>query len=280
MRRFKIQNANGATYDLTVNNREFMYGVRGLGYSDEVEYRRIANIYKRLSDYKAQGKIEGTIHFFGNEKPHKRYFDLVQFLQVKPLTLVYTPEDINVTYYRSGTVTDVDFDETNPLSASITFTCTTLWYERFSAITRPDSELVNGKIYNYTYNYTYRNSIANTVTIDVLGYELSPVKLSLFGKLVNPEWTQYINGKEVASGKVNYTIPSGYKLQVDTTDLPYSIKMYDSNDNFIIDLYSYSDFGTERFLTLQNGINTISVNDDEGNKVVIKAEALLSYASV
>ena len=282
MRQFKIKNAKGAIYNLTVKEKEFLHSVSGLGFSTSVEYKRVANIYKRLTDELDQGVINGTIHFFNDKNPHQRYFDLVNFLQKKPLTLEYDVEDVNKTFYRGGTVTNLSFDENNPLSAGITFTCTTLWYERLDKIIKPSSGTgdTGGKIYNYTYNYTYSDTETNTVIYDILTNEASPIKLTLYGKLVNPVWRHYVNGKEVAIGKVNYTINEGYSLVIDTTNVPYTIAEYDSRGNKVLDLYNYSDFSTKRFIYLETGENSISVTDDNNNKVVVKAEAMVSYASV
>ena len=127
MRQFRIKNSKGFVYDLTVKEKNFLHSVSGLGFSTNVDYKRVANIYKRLSDNLEQGVIKGTIHFFKDTTPHKRYFELVNFLQEKPLTLEYDVEELNKTFYRGGTVTDLTFDEKNPLSADLTFTCTTLW---------------------------------------------------------------------------------------------------------------------------------------------------------
>lgn len=282
MRQFRIKNSKGAVYNVTAKEKEFLYNVKGLGFSTDTEYKRVANIYKRLNDVLDQGVINGTIHFFKDKEPHKRYFDLVNFLQEKPLTLEYDVEELNKTFYRSGTVTNLTFDETSPLSADITFTCTTLWYERADKIIKPSSsgEQQGGKRYNYTYNYVYSDSEANTIKYNLITNEPSPVKLSFYGRLDNPVWTHYVNGKEVARGKVNYTIAEGYVLVIDTTNVPYSIAEYDTNGNKVIDLYNFSDFSTKRFIYLEAGENVISVTDDNSNEVLVKAEAMVSYVSV
>ena len=50
--------------------------------------------------------------------------------------------------------------------------------------------------------------------------------------------------------------------------------------NVIVDLYQSSDFGTERFVNLQYGQNTISVSGDSADPIPLQVEAMIEYDTV
>lgn len=280
MRRFTLINANGARYDLNNVVNGFLHSVAGLGYQDETEYQRIGNYYKLLRDYKEQLAVTGEVHF-AQPNAQQEYQAFIKFTQLKPLLLEYQPENDSKSYLRSGTLTEVVYDEKNPLSASVTFMPMSLFYEYVDVITYPGgSDFEDGKIYDYTYNYRYRSTLDNQVIINSQTMEESPIELTFYGPLVNPVWTHYVNGVIVATGKLNTTIPNGNKFVVDTTNIPYSIKEYNSNNELIQDLYQFSDFGTQRFMQLEYGQNSLTIADDESNKVIVQARGVLYYASV
>jgi hypothetical protein len=70
------------------------------------------------------------------------------------------------------------------------------------------------------------------------------------------------------------------KLVVDTTQIPYSITQQDLAGNVVQDMYALSDFATERFLHLQNGVNTIVVGHEGTSLLRMEVEAMIEYASV
>lgn len=281
VRTFRLRNAKGTVLNVTeVQKAGFLHSVGGLGFETDTEYQRVGNFYNILSDNIAQGSIKGIV-YFGSDTPQADYQNLVNFLQVKPIIMEYSPyKQPNEVYYRQGTVTELTYDESNPLSAELTFTPTTLPYKKLNQITHPEVIGGNGKYYNYTYNYYYRQQVGNTVTINLDSDMPSGIKLTFYGYLSNPVWEHYINGVLVASGKLLGSIPEGSILIVDTTKVPYSIEIEDLETGIITDVYNLSDFSTERFFTLRQGENTIIISDENNKETTIGAEANLYYASV
>lgn len=280
-RRFKLINANGQEYDLNnVREKGFLHSVKNLGYEDDVDYQRIGDMFRRLRDQKAQMTITGTVRFSYDKGQHK-FQDFVNFCQIKPLKLVYLPWDTDFEYLRDGTVTKVDYQESNTLSANIEFTCSTLPYRLFDVTVVPDDgQQEGGKIYDYEYNYKYRETIANNAELYIDTAITSPCKITMAGELINPTWRHYVNGKLVSTGRLNYTIPEGYKLVINTMTVPYMIQEVDANNNVVADLYEQSDFSTERFSFLQYGKNRISISDDSNNKVELQVQGMIQYAAV
>lgn len=280
MRTFELRNRLGESYTLMQSESGFFHSVSGLGYQDETEYRRIADVYRLIEEHRAQDEIKGKV-IFRNPGAQKAYQAFVKFLQVKPLTLIYSPEGINDLFYRKGTVTEVNYSETDYLQVSITFTCFTPPFKYLNLVTYAhDETITDGKIYDYEYNFTYRSAIANTVVFTDLDCAMdSPCKITISGPLTNPVWYHYLDGEKIAEGKVTANIPAGHKIVISTEDIPYSIKEY-AGETLIADLYEQSDFSKERFFMLQNGTNTIVVSDDTSVETTVMVEAQVMYASV
>ena len=279
MRKFELINRNGEKYELMQSSSGFFYSVSGLGYSNDTEYRQISDVYKMIEDHRSQDQIKGNV-IFRQPNAQQSYQNFVKFLQLKPLSLVYTPEGSSELYYRRGTVTDVSYSESDCVRVSVTFTCWTPPFKYLNLVTSPNASVTDGKIYNYAYDYTYRSTVANTVEIDIDTAMDCPCKITAYGLLVNPVWNHYVDGVLVATGKVNTTIPSNRKLVIDTETIPYSIKEYDMNNRLIADLYEQSEFSTERFFMLKYGKNSIVVTDDDASTTTVIVEAQVMYASV
>ena len=58
------------------------------------------------------------------------------------------------------------------------------------------------------------------------------------------------------------------------------MKIFDDKGNLVRDVYSASNFSTERFLSIQNGHNTIAISNEGANQLEIRAEVYLQYETV
>ena len=271
-RSFSLINANGETYDLTVRPTAFLHSVGGMGASFETEYQRIGGHFSLLSYYAAQGKISGSVKLWSRAE----YFNFAKFCQQRPITLLYTRD--GVTFRRNGIITSIGKDETDPLNAAIEFTCTTPFYTVVSAFN--DGAASGGKVYDYSYDYTYAENAAQSVTISSDTVNDSPCKITIYGYAENPTWSHYLNNQLIATGKVNAIIAADRKLVIDTTVIPYQIRLYDLQGNFVQDLYQQSDFSTQRFFSLGFGQNVISVSAESVGVVKIGVEGMIEYETV
>ena len=276
MRIFSLLNADGEVCNLTDNGASFFYGVDGLGTENTVEHQQVGNDYVILTDLLSQSEITGSVKFW-NPGAQKQYREFVRFCQSKPLTLVYTADGTE--FRKKGTVTKIEYSEGECLRAAITFAGLTPYYREL----RSDSEkssAENGKKYSFTYPYRYESTLANTVVIESESGIESPCRLTIMGPLTNPRWVHYVNNVECCSGKVIAEIPKGHRLVIDTTAVPYSIKEYNNQGEEVADRYQASDFGTQRFILLRHGNNRITVTEDNGAEIEIRAEGRIYYASV
>lgn len=278
MRTFALINNDGLRYELTEKKVSFLHSVDGLGYQREIEFQRIGEHFSLVDDHLSQGVISGSVKFW-QPGAYEQYFKFSQFCQNKPLKLAYSPNN-GITFYRDGYVSKITKSESNSnvLSASIEFKAITPWYKVVSAYN--SGEITGGKVYNYVYDYQYSEGVLQTVIINSDSYENSPAKITIYGPLVNPSWSHYLNNKLVATGKVNGTIEKNNKLVIDTTTIPYTIRQYDMSDNLISDMYQLSDFSTYRFMMLGYGENIISVTQEGTGVIKLSVEAKIEYATV
>lgn len=277
IRKFRLINRDGVGYDLTTREH-FLHTPSGLGFQRETEYQRLGNQYIILSDAFVQGQIMGEI-FFPNPNAYSKYYEFVRFCQNAPLYLLYKPGTRE--FHRAVRVSNVEKTELEfgGLNISVIFDALTLFYEEVSAF-NDKAIATQGKTFNYTYDYVYSGGALNTVTIQSDSYADSPCTVYIYGACENPTWLHYVNGVLVASGALTGEIPAGQKLAIDTTEIPYSIKRVDMANNFVADVYGFADFDTDRFITLQHGDNTISVQHSGADALTIAIEAQILYASV
>ena len=278
MRKFYLINGNGTTYDL-MNTKHWLNQPKGLGVRMGSKYEQVGSNYIRTKKVSKAEAIKGRMMFTGT-KQYDNYREFMQFLSVEPLRLVYDP---NGTEYQA----EIDIDEiekteidneTGILFCDIELKRMTRW--RRIVLQRNDAEVKQGKVYPYTYPYVYGKDTANNVTIESDSPEESPCKITIIGACVNPAWRLYTNGELVSTGSVEATLTAGQRIVIDDTQIPYSIKKYDNNNNMIADLYELSDFSTKRFFFLKRGTNRISIGHDGTNTLELAVEARLEYESV
>jgi len=277
MRKFRIINGEGKTFELN-GKAAFFHSVDGFGYSDATQYEKIGTDFLPLYEEFSQGEITGSI-FFGGSGAYETYREFTRFVRAVPLTLVYEMDELFKVPVR---LTDISKSELMNggfgLNCEVHFLATGLFYK---AVTKfSDTVYVGGKIYPYEYTYSYAEISQNTLMIDSDSYVDSPCKITIYGPAINPIWKHYVNNELFETGAYIGTIPADHKLVIDTTNIPYSITERGVSDEIVADRYQMCDFTTERFFTLQHGIDRISVVHEGLNSVDMMVEGKISYETV
>lgn len=278
MRSFKVINNYGQAYDL-MDKSHFLHGVSGLGFTDNTYLLRVGSIKKALTEDVFPQEPKGEI-FFPEPNSYEKYHEFAGFLRNTPLQLIYDPYGVEYTL----PVRVQKIDKTEILTGHVGLACQVVfaplepYYVKKYEIN--DGSIADGKVYNYSYDYTYTNTVAQTVVFDVDSHLDSPTQIIIYGPVENPRWTHYVNNRLTASGQVNVNIPSGHKLIVDCTQVPFSIVEIENDGTFVANRYQQSDFSTDRFIFLQFGQNRISVAQDGVDTVVLAVEARISYETV
>lgn len=274
MRQFTIINGNGERYSLNEPSH-FLDKPQNLGAKFNSKYQQLDSTFIRTARIARPDDIKGEIVFTGDY--YGQYFRFIKSLAVEPLKLEYVS---NGTYYADVDLKEIDKSEVSDgmLKCSIKFKRLSRWYRNETHLN--DRTVESGKVYDYTFPYTYTADEPEVVTITSDSGYSSPTKITIFGPCTNPEWTHYLNGNIIETGKVTATVRTGRRLVIDCTKVPYSIKEIGSDGTIYNDLYQYSDFTKERFFHLQYGQNRIVVGHSGSNKLSLAVEAHIEYETV
>ena len=287
MRIFTLVNSAGETYDITSKSSLF-YDPSGLGMSVSHSFRQVGDRWVKVDSKPQQGSIGGKIAFVSDD-PYLSYYNFVDFIKKEPLILLYCPnpdatgKPSGLVYRRNVLVSKLSKTELEMehwLNCSITFVALTPWY-KYQAISNGKEEELDILKWGITWglNWGPLSEYEKGITSD--GNVNSPAKLTIYGPVTNPRWTHYVNGIEFETGKITANIDENEYLIVDNTVDPYVIQKRSAvNDSFIADLYESSDKTTKRFISLQNGTNTVSVTGDGVTNPYTKLEAYIYYDTV
>lgn len=288
MREFKLTNSSGVEYNLT-EAKSFLFDVSGLGFSETTEFQRIGNHYKPLKRSYQQWTPSGTIFFSNWDTCYAEYHQFALFCQDSPLVLSYFQH--NKTYYMQVIVSSLDkteIGERDGLECDVKFAALSPWYEEVVAA-HEHKEVAGNKTYDYQYEvteavpegrYIYGNEGGMTVTITSDSWQRSPVRLTIYGPVLNPAWAVTCNGEVIGTGRVLATIDDSHKLVVDNTTPDFLIQRSDLSDTLVGDIYQLSDFDTDRFVYLEHGTNVITVTHEGTEDVVVEVVAHIEYETV
>ena len=267
-----LKNRNGETFDLNSLD-SFLTKIGGFGAEHRTTYEQIEDSFVEVSDLVKQKEIVGTLFL----PTYQNYKNFVDFAAKKPLTLVYTTYD---TYYIDVQMDVIDKSEkeTGGLYCKVKFKGLGLFYKTYTD--RNIAGESEGKKYSYKYPYSYINNAASTLQFDVNSQRKCPCRLIILGPATNPSWVQYLNGNQVATGKVNVSLTNNERLIVDTTKIPYSIIKCNHDGNNAQNVYQNSDFSTKRFILLSNGQNTVRISHEGQNDLNLYLERREIYETV
>ena len=284
MRRFGLITGSGKEIDIT-SDKIFFYQPDGLGYEENLSYRRIGHQYSLLDRYQEQGEISGNIIFMG-KKPYSQFKTFVYDTYRSGLILTYTTDEGSTVYKRNVVISSLQKTELNLggyLDCPITFKASTPWYLEVAYNSVP-VRITGNNGWKWETNTTWANgtgphagSIPFKSTVDmevefsVSTQMISPCALVIEGPISKPRWEHVVGSKVYADGGMECNIANHEFLVVDSRSIPYSIKVYGEAiedgvyigkpdyDNVLRNVYSYSDFSTDRFIQLRRGRNKVRV---------------------
>ena len=294
-RLFTLVNGNSETYDITSTDT-FFHEPEGLGYQKTNTYHRIGKRYILIDSVIDQPTISGKIAFVGSY-PYESYSSFIDFCKYEPLILEYTPDIegapygyISSTTYRIPVVISkiekTEIEEQGYLDVGIEFQGLSPWYKYVDLDNGDPNEKVEPLIWGITWGVQFGyNPFSNGIISD--GNPNSPAKLTIYGPIVNPTWSLYLDGNKVSDGGFNistygdFILSEDENLVIDNTVMPYSITKVNVKTGEIENVYSKSDFMTTRFINLDPGKNIVVIKDQNGdNYYNARLEAYLYYDTV
>ena len=256
VRKFKLINSEGAEWDL-MRKDGFLYEPEGLGISQDNQYLRVGSTYELIQRLSAQKTFNFTMVFAS----YAVYREFSRFIIYAPLKLAYMP--LNEWAYADGEITTLSKTEINPatrrLECSATFTATSLWYIPRAA-RRTSDDVENPKRYDYGYDYTYADAINGYIAVFNDSNEDAPATISIMGPITDPSWYVSVNNNVVASGSVTAVVPAGNKVVVNSKDGQLEITEYTVANEFVRNLYQFTDFTRETFVTFPPGNSVLFIS--------------------
>lgn len=256
VRKFKLINSEGAEWDL-MRKDGFLYEPEGLGISQDNQYLRVGSTYELIQRLSAQKTFNFTMVFAS----YAVYREFSRFIIYAPLKLAYMP--LNEWAYADGEITTLSKTEINPatrrLECSATFTATSLWYIPRAA-RRTSDDVENPKRYDYGYDYTYADAINGYISVFNDSNEDAPATISIMGPITDPSWYVSVNNNVVASGSVTAVVPAGNKVVVNSKDGQLEITEYTVENEFVRNLYQFTDFTRETFVTFPPGNSVLFIS--------------------
>ena len=269
MRQFKLINGNGATYDM-MRKDGFFYTPAGLGWGYETAYIDVGGAYIPTETTFLHPAPSGVMVFAN----YSVYDEFLKFIQVGGLKLCYMPLNTWLFLDVSAALDKTEINhETNKLECEIEFSGLSHWYAALRSYRAGVSNNYGAKKYDYKYDtdtpdgnpgYIYPSTVGRA---DISNGSLtSYCKIIISGPAVNPVWALYdSNGNQLQNGKVSATIPAGDCLVVNSRPREMEIAEYILGGARVGSLYTYSDFSTDRFITIPPGDGYyMTFNDDGG----------------
>lgn len=273
MRRFKLTNAAGQTFDL-MRKDAFLHEPDGLGFSRSVSSLLSGESWLVTENDPEQPQPTGEIVFKGYEQ----YQEFMAFISFGGLYFWYAPLD---KWYSAPCIainlgkSEIE-QGTLRLICPITFLLESSWTRKEQIAAESQS---GSKIYPYTYPYIYGSQYGGSYVVQNDTSRDAALKLTIFGPVENPRWS-VVNGNTVQRGKVNAVLTMGHKIVVDSSDGALELAEYTNENEFVKDLYADGDFSTVRFVKALPGQNIISFEQDGSGDIGTAVEVIFYAESV
>lgn len=302
MRYFKLENAEGESYDIT-NTEVFFHDVEGLGFDEEVDFRSVGPVWRLNKALHSQLSITGKICFTanGSTTPYQKYDFFRKFITKPPLVIMYYPHGLTEKAYRKKAritrLTKTELTSYGVLDCDIVLTPYTPWYEvqKYQIIPftvddnagwvwdvgnswdRSESDITNPR-------YKFGAEARNTIIFDSDSNTKGFIKLTINGPAVNPVWTHQVNGEILETGGFDssnsVTLTEDERLIIDNTEGQYSMFIENVLTRVKRNVYSLRDFDKECFFTVEEGTNMFTVSSADESPVEVLLEGHLHYATV
>lgn len=308
MRYIKLKNSAGVEYDITSKNALF-HDIQGLGFSEDGDYKAIGDVWVLNSVSSQQSPISGDICFGYEEDPYGTFNTFANFIRETPLTFLYFPKGLGGTCYmkrvRVSSLEKGELNEYGVLDCPVEFLPQTPWYEEVSIETSASEKDVStpGWVWGGTSPTSlplvfepstddgtkrkarFRGEYIKSVQVKSNTSKKNPVRLTLFGPLMNPFWSHYVDGKLVSSGgfvaSETVSVGENEKLVIDNTDGKYSLKICRADTGELLrDVYRLRNFNLPCFFYMQEGNNQFVISSSDGRVNQIKVEGHMYYDTV
>lgn len=262
IRNFYFENEKGQRIDCQkVDGNLFFFNVAGLGYEEEIEYSQIGDNFIKNKQRMVQNVITGDLEFYN--MTYDEYETFINFiLQSNELKLIYIPKkSIRKEYYRDIDVVKIEKteeDDYNVLTCPITINCKSLWYEKNEIVYNLSSS-ENEIRWDFVWDSSFSDYTNRNIIFENKGHTEAPLKLELFGEIINPILSIFEDNKEVKRlDLTGLTIEEGQAFIYNTKDTEQKIILKTENEER--NLFSFLNPNFINFYKLRKGVSTIKLS--------------------
>lgn len=224
-RRFWLKNSKEEIYDLQTMV-SFMNNPANLGFSKTYTGLRLGDRMLIIDEHADLKQVTGELLFFGdtNAQRYQRYFDFINFIKFKPLTLFYMPPYIEYeedAYYSGVTITVLDKSEVSRddsiMHCPINMQMLSHWQTKTRTI-EVTSEYSGGKKYPNKFPYSYGGNGFTNISINNPGTEDVGMIIHINGESINPRLVLANSDGTYGICKLNGTFDYAVINSIDTQE--------------------------------------------------------------
>ena len=315
MRYFTLVNNSGDTLDIT-SKSIFFYEIDGLGFEEDNVFQAIGGFWMLSKTQFKQKTISGKMLFNDDNSgertgdPYFKYMNFASFIANTPLTLKYYPFGVtnaeDDVFYRRVRVSKLGKSEKNEygvLECDIEFVAYSPWYQlkTYSMSRSEEPEVRHHWVWDtpLIFEPTEAQETGGAIpawfdweeeqnfVIPMSDLQVNaPTKLTIYGPCRNPFWTHSVltadGSRQISAGgfSLDVELAAGDRLVIDNTFGQYNMTKY-TQSGAAENVYSKRNFGSDCFISLRNGRNSIYVGSSSEFPITdITAEVQILYAAI
>lgn len=273
MRSLYLVDEIGATFEFNYKSGVLISDLAGLGIERTNTYIKYEETYEQVSKDNPITQITATLTFLNGYEGYKGFISYLRKSTGKT-RLFYKADTTKYAFVSivSLTKTELNF---GVLQSSITIDKLSMWLDKKTYVIEVN---VNdySKVFPYKYPFVYSLSYNGEVTVTNSGCTKAPIRIEIYGKVVNPEVHIAKDGLIISSMRLFVTSNNSNSIIVVEAEST-SQEMSLNNNGVITDIYKNQDFECDNFLFLDVGTYQIRFNPGVSDHTTCKFTFLEQY---
>lgn len=264
---FSLINEQKEKYSLMdERNYCFLSEVSGLGCSYSSQYQKIGNIFISVLRDLEQGKIDGIAKFIN----YDNFRNFLEFIfKSKKLSFFYKiplKNSKSIEFLKDVCIQSISKprieEEDEKLYSSISFDCTSLWYQDNEIIYTIDT-LENEVQWDFRWDARFSDYKTRIIEFNNDGHTEAPFKLELDDNLIKPQFYIINNGEIVNSLKFDFTLDTGEKILYSSKDNEIYLRKQ-HKDGKLENMFKqqYIDINNTNIFKFPKGLNQFIISAD------------------
>lgn len=246
IRKLYLMNNEGIPYYFDYRSSTLITNIEGLGFEQGLSYLKYENMYECIEKVNPLSRIDANLIFLKGYTGYTKFLDYLK--SSKDLRLYYEADTIKYCCIEINSLSKGEI-VSGVLSCNIKLDKLSLWLKQSIYEIKVDLNSL-GKVYPYKYPYSYTSSSGGKIKIKNNGAVNAPLKIDIYGEVINPEVKVLKDGILITSLKL-YVEKVDCSITVDAN--PINQYMVLIEDDVTSNIYQYQDFSMDNFLFLNSG---------------------------